>query len=184
MIPFADLLAGTTAGPANEAGQTLTILSVGNAVGGSVAIDGTDVTFTPAANFNGTASFSYTVQDSGGTADGGADSATLTASFTVNAVNDAPTASNLTQSLALLEDAAPVKLFGAAPVLADVDGDAVTVTLTLADPSAGVLVGAGPGAGGVYTVSGTVAAVNAALAALTFDSAPDYNGATSVTASR
>ncbi len=95
-------------------------------------------------------------------------------------MNDAPTASNLTQSLALLEDAAPVKLFGAAPVLADVDGDAVTVTLTLADPSAGVLVGAGPGAGGVYTVSGTVAAVNAALAALTFDSAPDYNGATSV----
>jgi Ca2+-binding RTX toxin-like protein len=56
----------------------------------------------------------------------------------------------------------------------------VTATLTLSNIAAGALVGAGSGAAGVYTISGTSSAVSTALAAVKFDSAQDYNGAASV----
>ncbi len=46
--------------PTNESGQTLTITN-GSAVGGSVSIVGSDVTFSPTLNFNGAASFVYTL---------------------------------------------------------------------------------------------------------------------------
>jgi hypothetical protein len=92
-IPIATLLANDSAGPANESGQTLTLTAVGGAVGGTVAFDATNVYFTPAADFNGAASFQYTVTDNG-TTNGAADpkSDTATVSFTVTEVNDAPDA--------------------------------------------------------------------------------------------
>src|SRR5438552_2586387 len=92
MIPFATLLANDLRGPANESGQTLTIIAVDSAVGGTVALSGTDVIFTPAADFNGAASFRYTLQDNG-TTNGVADPKTSTAivRFTITEVNDAPT---------------------------------------------------------------------------------------------
>lgn len=67
-IPFATLLANDNVGPANEAGQTLTITAVQAAVNGTVSLDTANsvVVFTPAADFTGTASFTYTVQDNGG----------------------------------------------------------------------------------------------------------------------
>ena len=180
-IAFTELLSNDAAGPANESGQTRTITAVGSAVGGTVAISGTDVIFTPTANFNGAASFSYTVTDNG-TTNGVGDpkSVAATASFTINAINDAPTATNLTQSLTLAEDAAAVNLFTAAPIVTDIDSASVTATLTLSNTAAGVLIGAGAGAFGVYTITGTTSAVNAALAAVTFDSAQDFNGSASV----
>jgi len=51
-------------------GDTLSLASVANAVNGTVALDvNGDVVFTPAANFNGTATFDYTATDGfGGTA--------------------------------------------------------------------------------------------------------------------
>ena len=65
--------------------DSLSIASVGNAVGGSVALDANgDVVFTPDADFNGAASFDYTVSDGNGGSD------TATASVAVSAVNDAP----------------------------------------------------------------------------------------------
>ncbi|MFN4166059.1 MAG: cadherin-like domain-containing protein [Ferrovibrio sp.] len=69
-------------------GGTLSIASVGNAVGGSVVLnaDGS-VTFTPDANYNGEASFDYAVSDGcGGTAN-------ATATINLAAVNDAPVVS-------------------------------------------------------------------------------------------
>jgi CSLREA domain-containing protein len=90
-IPFADLLGNDTAGPANESGQTINVTGVSNPVGGTVQINGTNVEFTPTANFNGAASFDYTITDNG-TTNGSLDakSDTATASFTINSVNDAP----------------------------------------------------------------------------------------------
>ena len=87
VISFASLLANDKAGPANESGQTLTITSVGNAVGGTVSIVGTDVIFAPSLDFNGAASFTYTVQDNG-TSYGVNKflTDTATANFTVNPV--------------------------------------------------------------------------------------------------
>ena len=51
-----------------------------------------DVSYTPAANFNGPDSFSFTVND------GQATSNPATASITVNNVNDVPVAHNITAS--------------------------------------------------------------------------------------
>jgi VCBS repeat-containing protein len=69
-----------------DAGDTLTIQSLGPASGGTVAanLDGT-VTFTPAAGFSGPGSFSYTVVDTGGLTD------TASVTVTVGASNVAPT---------------------------------------------------------------------------------------------
>ena len=43
----------TSAGPANESGQTLTVTAVTQGANGSVSTDGTTVTYTPNADFNG-----------------------------------------------------------------------------------------------------------------------------------
>src|SRR5207249_4820677 len=61
------------------------------AIGGTVSIVGTDVIFTPTPDYNGPASFVYTLVDDG-TTNGAADAKTSTAtvSFTIDAVNDAP----------------------------------------------------------------------------------------------
>ena len=95
-IPFATLTANDSKGPANESGQTLIVKTVSNPVGGTVSILGGNVIFTPTADYNGPASFHYTVEDNG-TTNGVADpktSGTATASFTITEVNDAPTAAN------------------------------------------------------------------------------------------
>ena len=83
-----NVLANDTLGPA---GGTLTVTSVGATNrGGTVTLGtgGANVVYTPAANFQGTETFTYTLSDGqGGTATG-------TVTVTVNNVNDAPTATN------------------------------------------------------------------------------------------
>ena len=64
-------------------GDTLTIASVQGAVNGTVALVGGNVVFTPAANYNGPASFTYTVVDGNG------GSSTATVNLSINAVGDA-----------------------------------------------------------------------------------------------
>ena len=73
-------------------GNSLTVQSVGDATNGTVTTNGTTVTYTPAANFNGSDSFTYTITD-------GALTDTATVSVTVNALNDRPTASDDTTSV-------------------------------------------------------------------------------------
>jgi Ca2+-binding RTX toxin-like protein len=103
-------------------GDALTISAVGDAVHGTVSIDGAgNVVFTPAANYNGPASFSYTVSDgNGGTA-------TATVNVNVTAVNDAPTAG--ADSVTATEDTpliiAPTTLLGNDT---DVDGNPLSIT--------------------------------------------------------
>ncbi len=78
------------------------------------------VTYTPAANFNGSDSFSYQAVDNEG-----ALSPSALVTLTVHAVNDAPTISGH-GATTLLEGAR----YQFAPVISDVDGDALTVTAT------------------------------------------------------
>ena len=90
-IPFAVLLANDLPGPANEAHQALDIVNATVVSGGSVRISGTNILFTPAPDFVGTASFVYTVQDdglTGGVPDPRFD--TSIAEFPIIAVNDPP----------------------------------------------------------------------------------------------
>ena len=100
-----------SAGP-GEGGQTLTFVITQNTHAGlflvapAIAADGT-LSFTPAANQNGTAAITVELQDNGGTANGGENtSPAKTFSITVNAVNDAP-AFTKGSDLTLLEDAGP-----------------------------------------------------------------------------
>jgi hypothetical protein len=83
-------------GPAGESGQTVTFNITGNtnaalfSSGPAVSPTGT-LTYTPAANANGSATITLTLQDNGGTAGGGVDtSAPQTFIINVTAVNDAP----------------------------------------------------------------------------------------------
>lgn len=125
-ISFASLIANDRIGPANETGQTLTITGVSNAVGGTVSIVGTDVVFTPTENFNGTASFEYTVRDNG-TSYGR--NAFLTdkglAAFTVTPVNDAPTLTSGT-SFVVAENTKVVGTVSAN----DIDSDALEYAIS------------------------------------------------------
>ncbi len=80
----------------DPAAQTLTFEISGNSnpalfqIAPALAADGT-LSFTPAADANGSASMSIVLRDNGGTANGGADiSAAQTLSITVTAQNDAP----------------------------------------------------------------------------------------------
>lgn len=129
-----------------------------------------------------TTSFTYTVTDSTGRSD------TATTTFTVEGVNDAPTATGLTQSKSGTEDGGGISLDNI--VVADADaGDTVTATLTLNNPAAGALSTGTFGsatsiynpATGVWTVTGSVADVNAALATVTFTPAPNWDKPVSIT---
>ncbi len=83
------------AGPSDESTQTLSF-SVSNSNSGlfsvQPSIDSTgQLTYTPAANANGSAIVTVQLHDNGGTANGGADtSAAQTFAINVTAVNDAP----------------------------------------------------------------------------------------------
>jgi hypothetical protein len=93
--------------------------------------------FMPVANAHGTATVTVTVRDSGGTKKGGVDTITRGFTVTVNAVNDAPSAS--AQSLSTNEDAPKLLQLSAA----DIDGDALTYSV-LAGPAYGTLSGVAP----------------------------------------
>lgn len=93
-------------GRANQAGQTLTITSVSNAVGGTVQFSSNgNVIFTPTADYNGPASFVYTFRDDG-TTSGTADflTSTATVSFTITEKNDPPLGTN-DSLMSIAEDA-------------------------------------------------------------------------------
>ena len=106
----------------NVDGDVLSLVSVQDAVNGSVALDGQgDVVFTPAADYSGPASFTYTVEDGKG------GSATATVDLTVTAVNDAPVGAD-DAGIATNEDQAVT--IAAAVLLAndsDADGDVLSL---------------------------------------------------------
>lgn len=101
---------------------------------------------------------------------------TAKVSITVEPTNDAPQAINLTSNSAYVEGDASVPIIDI--VLSDVDaGEAISATLTLANTATGSL-SANNGATytvgtGVWTISDTVANVNAALANVEFNPATD-----------
>jgi hypothetical protein len=76
------VLANDNSGP--DAGETLSVTSVTQGSNGTVSFTASGVSYTPAANFNGSDSFSYTIGDGNG------GSATANVNVTVTSVNDAP----------------------------------------------------------------------------------------------
>ncbi|MHB9158177.1 MAG: Ig-like domain-containing protein, partial [Thiobacillus sp.] len=101
--------------------DTLTIASVTSGSNGTAVLNGDGtVTFTPTANFNGAADFTYTVTD------GSLTSNTATVTVNVAAVNDAPIAVN-DGPLATDEDT-PLTAINVLGNDTDADGDSLTVT--------------------------------------------------------
>ncbi|MEO5916835.1 MAG: Ig-like domain-containing protein, partial [Luteolibacter sp.] len=106
-------------------------ISSGNDFPGTLVKSGFNVLFTPRADFNGVASFSFTATDGSGT------SATGQISLTVNPVNDAPVAvsktveTNEDQSVSFPLDAS------------DADGDALGYAISTAVDFPGTLVRSG-----------------------------------------
>lgn len=128
------LVVGPTSNDTDANGDTLTITTFDNpsAQGGSVVSNGNNtVTYTPAPNFNGADSFSYTISDGRG----GTGSATV--SITVNAVNDPVVCSDASLSTAI---ATPLSIDIATELLStctDADGDTITLSGTTQPTRAG-----------------------------------------------
>ncbi|MCA9234116.1 MAG: hypothetical protein KDA44_01500, partial [Planctomycetales bacterium] len=169
------------------------------AVGGepSIANDGT-LTYTPAADANGSATFFVTLKDNGGTAAGGMDtSVAKSITITVTPVNDKPEIT-LGTSAVMVDEDAPVTISDISITDKDVDetaGGTVKVTLaagkgaiSLTPASIATLDFASAGAAGdgdadaTMTFFGTLANVNAALAAgVSYQGNTDFNGADMLT---
>lgn len=113
----ADLLGDDT----DVDGDTLTIQSVSNAVGGTVAINAAgQVVFTPTENYNGDASFDYTITDGNGATDTGSVTVDITA------INDDPNAGN---DIASTTEDTPVTILAADLLRNDTDLDGDTVSI-------------------------------------------------------
>ncbi|WP_225412302.1 tandem-95 repeat protein [Stigmatella hybrida] len=110
-------------------GQPLTISAVQNPSNGMATLSGTDITFSPNANFNGVAAFEYVLTD-------GQSTSTGLVTVTVNPVNDAPVATQVTVT-ALQNTVAAITLMAT-----DVEGDALTFTVATS-PAHGTLSGTG-----------------------------------------
>jgi large repetitive protein len=137
----------------NVDGDALTVVSVGSAVHGTVALSGGTVTFTPAPDFHGLGSFTYTVRNAAGLM------ATATVAVTITPVQDPPVARNdaITTDEDVALDITPATLLANDT---DVDGDPLSV----------VAVG--------NAVNGTVALVNGSVR---FTPAPNFFGVASFT---
>ena len=138
--------ATATIGPANEADQTITSYIVGNisnpalfAAAPVVAPNGT-LTYTPASNAHGTATFTLRSRDSGGTANGGVDTS---APITVK-IRIAQTFSKTVKLAALTDSNGTLVTFalsgnGTGQVLSDSDGSFV-LTLSGTDAKSNLTV--------------------------------------------
>jgi Ca2+-binding RTX toxin-like protein len=200
-----DAGSGTMTTTLSVANGTLTVLTVvgGASVSGSgtasVTLTGTlaqinttlaalnSVTYQGSANFNGSDTLTMTTNDGGNSGSGGAKSDTDTVSITVSAVNDAPV-NTVPGAQTATEDTAKV-VTGIS--IADVDAGSGTVTTTLS-VAHGTLtvatVGGGAAVSGsgtdTVTLTGTVAQINATLAALnavTYQGNSNFNGSDTLT---
>ena len=113
-----DTAVGITLAGTDPDGDPLTFLVTGIPSHGVLTGSGASRVYTPAADFNGTDSFTFTVSD------GASTSAPATVTITVTPVNDPPVANPPPTVTALSGSPTPVTLAGS-----DVDGDSLTVVV-------------------------------------------------------
>ncbi|MFW6146026.1 MAG: putative Ig domain-containing protein, partial [Planctomycetota bacterium] len=181
-------LADTTGVTATGDG-TASVVLTGTVANLNTALDaGFD--YAPTEHYNGADTLTATVNDQGNTGSGGGGDVSDTVAITVNAVNDDPTVA-VPAAQTVDEDGSLVfsSANGNAIAVADVDSDAGDLTVTLAvthgtlalaDVGAVTLIGGADGTDTV-TFTGTVTAVNTAIATITYAPDADYNGADTLT---
>ncbi len=100
VFPASQLTANDRPAPAaagDEQSQTLTVTEVGSSEHGAVSLDNGEITFTPAPNYNGPASFEYTVCDDGSPQACAVMEATV--NVAISAVNSAPVAGSISRTM-------------------------------------------------------------------------------------
>jgi hypothetical protein len=120
-----------TLGASDADGSAPTYTVVAGPANGTLRGTAPNLTYTPAANFSGADSFTFSVND------GSADSNVATVSITVTEVNDTPVAAD--QAVTTNEDAPVAIMLGAS----DADGSALTYTI-VTGPANGTLSGTAP----------------------------------------
>ncbi|HND55006.1 MAG TPA: Ig-like domain-containing protein, partial [Pirellulaceae bacterium] len=129
-FPATDLTANDgKGGGSDESSQTLTVTAVSAASqrGGTVSLASGTVTYTPATDFNGQDTFTYTVSDG----QGQNSTATCTVSVAVSEVNDPPTAGNDTATAVKNQATtynASILLANDSPGPANESGQTLTIT--------------------------------------------------------
>lgn len=181
-VPAGSLSAASGAG-VTVGGTASSLTLTGSIANINAFIAASGVSYTPALNDSGTRVLTVSIDDGGNTGSGGALSDSRTITLSIANENDAPTATNLTQLVTYTEDpGAPVALGDI--VVTDVDADdTIIATFTLSNAAAGALSTGTFGnatssyntSTGVWTVAGSVADVNAALAAVTFSPAANWD---------
>ncbi len=150
-----------------DAGDTLAVAASVPAAQGAVFVvtEGgrTYIDFTPAPNFNGQATISYTVTDQAG-----ASSAPAAIAVTVAAVNDAPVLSGTIPTQTVPATGGTISLSDLTSV-SDVDGDVTTLELTGSGPEGVSL------ANGILTVAPNVPAGSYVLQIVASDGDLDSN---------
>ncbi|HEX7946396.1 MAG TPA: Ig-like domain-containing protein, partial [Phenylobacterium sp.] len=152
-----DLL-GNDTDPEND---TLTVTGVSNPSHGTVTLVNGVVTFTPDANYNGPASFNYSISDG----HGGTDTATV--NINVVPVNDPPDTDNVSASGAEDSPGIPVALHGS-----DVDGTVASFQINSLPANGTLMFNGAP-----VTVGQVIPAV-ANGAGVTFVPNANWNGVT------
>jgi hypothetical protein len=133
-------------------GDAVSLLSITTPAHGQAAIVAGRVRYTPAANYSGPDSFTYTAGDGrGGTA-------TATVTINVSAVNDPPTVGSLAASPATATQGTPVSLV--ANGVGDVDGTVASVAFYrdtnlngVLDPAADLLLGTDASSAGGWSLA-------------------------------
>jgi hypothetical protein len=138
-----NVLANDTTAP--DTGETLTITAVTQGANGAVAITGggTTVSYTPNANFFGSDSFTYTINDG----NGGTDTATVF--VTVTNVNDNPDAVNDSATVAEDSGANAINVLANDSIAPDT-GETLTITAVTQGGNGSVAI-TGGGTGLTYT---------------------------------
>jgi VCBS repeat-containing protein len=144
------------------------------------------VTYTPTANFNGSATLTLTTNDNGNTGSGGAKSDVDTVTINVSGVNDVPV-NTVPGAQTTAEDTDKV-ITGLQ--VADADAGSSTMTVTLSVTNGTLAVGAGTGVSiatnnsASVVLTGTLADINALLSsanAVTYKPSANFNGSDTLT---
>lgn len=114
-----DVLANDTDDDADDVLSIVSLSDLSDLSAGSLTLEGGIITFTPAQDYNGTVTFTYTAKDT--------ENAEKTATATINvlAVNDTPTASNIYKTINEDEPFVISVLSNAE----DIDGDDLSVSI-------------------------------------------------------
>lgn len=180
----AELTSNDSAGPADESTQTLSVSSVTatSDTNGTVSFDGSVITYTPAPNFHGAASFTYQVCDNGVTSGLSAPlCSTAVVNVNVDSVNDTPVITSVTGPTAQVPAGTAIAI--AVTFVDNDETDTHTATFTWGDGTSSTVICTADGCtgsvtyatAGIYDVAIVVTDTGGAVATSSFSPVVVYD---------